>query len=78
MKLTLPIRSMKYGKETLSIEVYSRAVAKQKLEYIHFNPVSGVWQLSKDDLNYHYSSARFYESGIDDFGFLHDLYEEFD
>ena len=67
-----------WQRDSLSIEVYSRAVAKQKLEYIHFNPVSGVWQLSKDDLNYHYSSARFYESGIDDFGFLHDLYEEFD
>ena len=34
-------------------------VAMQKLQYIHFNFVSGEWKLSKDDLHCHYSSARF-------------------
>jgi putative transposase len=53
-------------------------VAKQKLDYIHFNPVSGKWALAKDDLSCHYSSARFYESGVDDFDFLHNLYDVFD
>ncbi len=47
-----------------------RTKAGQKLNYIHFNPVSGKWQLAKDDLGYFYSSARFYETGIDGFGFL--------
>jgi len=50
-------------------EIYSRSVAEQKLNYMHFNPVSGKWLLAKDDLDYHYSSARFYENGIDDLGF---------
>ena len=67
-----------WQRDSLGIEIYSRAVAKQKLDYIHFNPVSGKWQLSKDDLSYYYSSARFYETGIDDFGFLNNLYEVFD
>jgi hypothetical protein len=32
--------------------------------------VSGKWLLAKDDLSYHFSSSRFYERGIDEFGFL--------
>ena len=67
-----------WQRDSLSIEIFSRHVAEQKLNYIHFNPVSGKWQLAKDDLDYYYSSARFYETGIDDFGFLKNLYEVFD
>jgi len=67
-----------WQRDSLSIEIYSRGVAKEKLDYIHFNPVSGIWNLSKDDLGYYYSSARFYETGENDFGFLNDLYSEFD
>ncbi|HQW94141.1 MAG TPA: hypothetical protein PKY28_13620, partial [Ferruginibacter sp.] len=58
--------------------IYSRSVAKQKLDYIHFNPLSGKWKLANDDLGYFYSSARFYETGIDEFGFLNNLYTVFD
>ncbi|MBX2935129.1 MAG: transposase [Ferruginibacter sp.] len=67
-----------WQKDPLSIEVYSREVARQKLEYIHFNPVSRKWKLSNDDLDYYYSSARFYENGIDEFKMLSNLYVEFD
>jgi putative transposase len=67
-----------WQRDSLSVEIYSRAVAIQKLRYIHFNPVSGKWQLSKDDLGYYYSSARFYETGVDEFGFLTNLYKVFD
>ena len=67
-----------WQRDSLSVEIYSREVAVQKLEYIQFNPVSGVWKLSKDDLDYYYSSARFYEFGVDDFGFLNNLYTVFD
>ena len=35
--------------------------------------VGGKWHLSDDDVSYYYSSARFYETWIDDFGFLNDL-----
>ncbi len=67
-----------WQRDALGIEIYSRKVAKQKLDYIHFNPVSSKWQLTKDDLAYRYSSARFYETGIDEFGFLNNLYQVFD
>ncbi len=67
-----------WQRDSLSIEIYSRAVAKQKLDYIHFNPVKGKWKLAKDDLDYYFSSARFYETGLDEFGFLNNLYTVFD
>lgn len=67
-----------WQRDSLSIKIYSRAVALEKLNYLHFNPVSKKWQLSKDDLSYHFSSARFYESGIDEFGFLRNIFKVFD
>jgi putative transposase len=48
--------------------------AKQKVDYIHFNPVSGKWNLAKDYLEYYYSSAVFYETGVEEFGFLINLF----
>lgn len=42
-----------WQRDSLSIEIYSRFVASQKLDYIHFNPVSKKWSLAKDDLGYH-------------------------
>ncbi len=67
-----------WQRDSLGIEIYNREVAKQKVDYIHFNPVSGKWHLAKDDLSYHFSTARFYENGIDDFGFLKNIFTLFD
>ncbi len=67
-----------WQRDALGIEIISRKVAKQKLDYIHFNPVSGKWKLSKDDISYYYSSERFYATGIDEFGFLNDIFCVFD
>ena len=64
--------------DSLGIEIYSREVARQKLDYMHANPVSGKWLLAKDDISYHYSSAKFYETGVDDFGFLNNIFQVFD
>ena len=36
---------------------------EQKLDYMHANPVSGVWSLVEDALDYPHSSAGFYERG---------------
>jgi len=66
-----------WQRDPLATEIVTLAVAKQKMDYIHFNPVSGKWNLSKDDITYYFSSARFYETGIDDFGFLNDLISVF-
>ncbi len=48
-----------WQRDSLGIEIYNRTIALQKLNYIHFNPVSGKWQLSKTDVDYFYSSAKF-------------------
>ncbi len=63
-----------WQRDSLGIEIYSVKVAKQKIDYIHNNPVNGKWQLAKDYFSYHYSSARFYETGIDEFGFLKNIF----
>ena len=43
---------------------YSIDFIFQKLNYIHYNPVSKKWQLVSDFADYEYSSASFYENGI--------------
>ena len=67
-----------WQRDSLGIEIYSRRVAEQKLNYIHANPIKGNWVLAKDEISYYYSSALFYETGQNDFGFLKNLYGEFD
>lgn len=42
-------------------ECFSREMLETKLEYIHHNPVSGIWNLANDWVEYPYSSAAFYE-----------------
>lgn len=53
-----------------SVHVYSPEVIHQKLDYIHHNPVSRKWNLAEDFTQYEYSSASFYYSDSDQFGFL--------
>jgi putative transposase len=67
-----------WRRDSLAIEIYSKEVAIQKLRYIHANPVTGIWRLAKDDISYYYSSAMFYETGLNDFDFLKDLFAVFD
>jgi putative transposase len=57
-----------WERNSLSIELYTEAVFIQKLEYIHNNPVKA--ELCNLPEDYKYSSANFYEKGIDDFDFL--------
>ena len=66
-----------WQRDPLATELISLEVAKQKLTYVHCNPHCGKWNLSKDDVSYQFSSAKFYETGIDDFGFLNDLVSVF-
>ena len=42
---------------------FTESFLKQKLEYIHKNPVSGKWRLINDYRYYPHSSAGFYELG---------------
>ena len=55
-----------WKRNSLSVDLFTTKVFEQKLAYIHYNPVkAGLCQLPEE---YHYSSARYYEFGIDDFG----------
>ncbi|MEO8146808.1 MAG: transposase [Bacteroidia bacterium] len=53
-----------------TIEMMSRKIAEQKLDYIHNNPCQGNWNLAEQPVVYRFSSAKYYETGIDDFGFM--------
>ena len=44
--------------------IFSEKFLKQKMDYIHHNPVSGKWMLAKDFTEYEHSSASFYELQI--------------
>ncbi|MDQ3682366.1 MAG: hypothetical protein M3352_04735 [Bacteroidota bacterium] len=43
--------------------IYNEKFFNQKLNYIHFNPVTGKWRLVNDYTEYQHSSALFYETG---------------
>ena len=66
-----------WQRDSLAFQLFKRETALQKLDYIHANPLAEHWQLCTDPLQYHYSSARFYETGADDFGFLKHIMEVF-
>ncbi len=68
-KVKAPDRAYQFWERNpLSIELYSDYFFNQKLNYIHQNPVrAGLCKLPED---YHYSSAAFYYTGIDRWGFL--------
>ena len=59
-----------WQRNPLAIELFSRKVIEQKLDYVHANPVKGKWNLCKDIIDYKYSSCAFYETGQDNFGIL--------
>ena len=57
-----------WQRDSLNIELFTAAVFQQKLNYIHYNPVkANLCNLPED---YHFSSALFYEKGIDHFSFI--------
>lgn len=59
-----------WQRDSLAFELLKRQTLNQKMDYIHYNPCVGRWNLCKEPQDYYYSSASFYEKGIDNFGFL--------
>ena len=59
-----------WERNALSIDLFTEPVFKQKLDYIHNNPIQEKWKLAEFPEEYKYSSAKFYQTGIDDFGFI--------
>ena len=57
-----------WQRDSLSVELFTAAVFNQKLNYIHYNPVkANLCNLPED---YYFSSALFYEKGVDHFNFI--------
>lgn len=67
-----------WQRKPLSVDLYSREVIEQKLDYIHHNPVQGKWMLADDFVQYPYSSASFYEEDDMHFSFLTHYMEYFE
>ena len=54
----------------LAVKMDSLEKFEQKLNYIHLNPLQEKWSLVDLPEMYHWSSAKYYESGIDDFNLI--------
>jgi len=61
-----------WQRDPLAILMDTQHKLEQKIDYIHHNPLQEKWRLCEKPEDYGYSSARFYETGIDNFGFLTD------
>ena len=59
-----------WERNSLSIDLWSPKVFMQKINYIHNNSIHVKWSLANHPEEYKYSSAYFYHTGIDPFGFL--------
>ena len=66
----VPLTTSKWERNPLSVDLYTREVVEQKLDYIHNNPKVEKWKLVMDDEYYKYSSEEFYETEIDKLGIL--------
>ena len=57
-----------WERKPLSIILRNDKIFKQKLEYIHNNPVKAGLCIEPEE--YKYSSAKFYTTGVDEWGFI--------
>ena len=66
-----------WQRDPVAFQLFKRETALQKLDYIHNNPLAEHWQLCTNPVKYYYSSAGFYEPGVDDFKFLKHIMDVF-
>jgi putative transposase len=66
-----------WQRDPLAIVMDSKDKVEQKIRYIHLNPLQEQWNLVNRPEDYKWSSARFYETGIDEFNILTDYRERF-
>lgn len=55
-----------WQRDRCSINLFPKEMAFQKLDYLHYNTTSDKWRDVKEPVDYFYSSAKFYETGIND------------
>ena len=78
-KLRVDAKDRKYQvweRNALSVDIYSREVLAQKMEYIHNNPAQERWNLCFEPRDYKYSSIDLYEYGKSKWDFLSAWTEE--
>ena len=66
-----------WQQDPYAFHLTQRATALQKLQYIHNNPLQKHWRLCKYPEEYKYSSASFYATGVDEFGFMSHIMDVF-
>lgn len=66
-----------WQRDPLAVLMDSKEKVEQKLNYIHLNPLQDHWNLAKRPEDYKWSSACFYERGIDEFGIITDYRDRF-
>ena len=59
-----------WQRDPLAIRILSEEMAAQNLDYMHLNPMQQHWLLCSNPADYRFSSARFYEQNLDEFGLL--------
>ncbi len=64
-------------RDPLAVRIFSKEMAAEKLEYIHFNPLQAHWSLCNNCDDYRFSSARFYVNGIDEFNLVTNIMNAF-
>ena len=64
-----------WQRDSLAVNMYNQAVCQQKLDYLH--PLQERWNLAQRPEEYTWSSACFYETGVDSYGFLTHYLERF-
>ncbi len=57
-----------WERNPLSIDLWTKEVFMQKMEYIHYSPVAVGLCIYPEE--YKYSSAKFYETGMDEFDII--------
>jgi putative transposase len=76
-EITVERKHRFWQRDPLAITIKARPVAEQKLDYIHLNPLQEHWSLVRKPEDYKWSSARFYETGEDEFGVITHYRERF-
>jgi len=59
-----------WQRDALAILMDNVTKLEQKIDYTHLNPLQERWNLANSPETYYWSSASFYEKGVDEFGFL--------
>ncbi|MFM7711059.1 MAG: hypothetical protein ACKO5C_09100 [Ferruginibacter sp.] len=63
-----------WQRDAIAVELISKRAIHKSINKMHSNPVIEKGKLTDDDRSYYFSSARYYEIGSDDFGFINDIF----